>query len=98
MRGYEFESLGIQQGDAIVGGRRLAVGSMEYTHWIGENWGAAAFVDIGNAWDEGLSFDPALGYGVGGRFRTPIGPIRADLAYGEKTGQFRIHFSVGYTF
>ena len=56
---------------------------MEYTHWIGENWGAAAFVDIGNAWDEGLSFDPALGYGVGGRFRTPIGPIRADLAYGE---------------
>jgi translocation and assembly module TamA len=98
VRGYEFESLGIQQGDAIVGGRRLAVGSMEYTHWIGENWGAAAFVDIGNAWDEGLSFDPALGYGVGGRFRTPIGPIRADLAYGEKTGQFRIHFSVGYTF
>ena len=54
VRGYEFESLGIQQGDAIVGGRRLAVGSMEYTHWIGENWGAAAFVDIGNAWDESL--------------------------------------------
>jgi len=98
VRGYDFESLGIQQGDAIVGGRRLAVGSVEYTHWIGENWGAAAFVDVGNAWDKGLSFDPALGYGVGGRFRTPIGPIRADLAYGEKTGQFRIHFSVGYTF
>ena len=25
----------------------------------------------------------AIGYGVGARFRTPIGPIRADLAYGE---------------
>ena len=98
VRGYEFESLGVQQGDAIVGGRRLAVGSVEYTHWIGDNWGLAVFTDAGNAWDEGTTFEPALGYGVGGRFRTPIGPIRADLAYGQKTSEFRIHFSVGYTF
>jgi translocation and assembly module TamA len=98
VRGYAFESLGVPQGDAIVGGRRLAVGAIEYTHWIGEGWGAAAFIDAGNAWDEGVSFDAALGYGLGARFRTPIGPIRADLAYGEKTGQFRLHFSVGYTF
>ena len=46
----------------------------------------------------GQKSDPAIGYGLGGRFRTPIGPIRADLAYGEKTGEFRLHFSVGYTF
>jgi translocation and assembly module TamA len=98
VRGYAFESLGVPQGEAIVGGRRLAVGAAEYTHWIGEGWGIAAFVDAGNAWDRGVSFDPAIGYGLGGRFRTPIGPIRADLAYGEKTGQFRLHFSVGYTF
>ena len=98
VRGYAFESLGVQQGDAIVGGRRLAVGSIEYTQWIGESWGVAAFVDFGNAWDKGVDFDPAFGYGLGARFRTPIGPIRADLAYGEKTGEFRIHFSVGYTF
>ena len=98
VRGYAFESLGVPQGNAIVGGRRLAVGSVEYTHWIGDNWGLAVFTDAGNAWDEGATFEPAVGYGVGGRFRTPIGPIRADLAYGEKTGEFRIHFSVGYTF
>jgi translocation and assembly module TamA len=98
VRGYAFESLGVPQGEAIVGGRRLAVGAAEYTHWIGEGWGIAAFVDAGNAWDRGVSFDPAIGYGLGGRFRTPIGPIRADLAYGEKTGQLRLHFSVGYTF
>jgi translocation and assembly module TamA len=98
VRGYAFESLGVRQGDATVGGRRLAVGAVEYTHWVGEGWGVAGFVDAGNAWDEGLSFDPAIGYGIGGRFRTPIGPIRADLAYGQKTGQFRLHFSVGFTF
>ena len=52
VRGYDFESLGVRQGDAIVGGRRLAVGSVEYTHWIGEAWGARRFFDAGDAWDE----------------------------------------------
>jgi len=98
VRGYDFESLGVRQGNAIVGGRRLLVGSAEYTHWIGESWGLAVFADAGNAWDEGASFSPALGYGLGARFRTPIGPIRADLAYGEENHSFRLHFSVGYTF
>ena len=43
-------------------------------------------------------FNAAVGAGFGARFRTPIGPIRADLAYGEDTGAWRLHFSVGYTF
>ena len=98
VRGYEFESLGVRQGEAIVGGRRLLIGSAEYTQWIGEAWGVAGFVDAGNAWDHGASYNPAIGYGVGARFRTPIGPIRADLAYGQRTGEVRLHFSVGYTF
>jgi hypothetical protein len=38
-----------------------------------------------------LTLDP------GSRTHTPIGPIRADLAYGEKAGEFRLHFSMGYT-
>jgi translocation and assembly module TamA len=98
VRGYAFESLGVQQGDATVGGRRLLLGSIEYTHWIGDNWGPAVFLDAGNAWDSGATFNPALGYGLGVRFRTPIGPIRADIAYGEETNQYRLHFSIGYTF
>jgi translocation and assembly module TamA len=74
------------------------VGSVEYTQWLGESWGVAAFVDAGNAWDKGIRFDPALGYGIGARIRTPIGPIRADVAYGEEIASLRLHFSVGYTF
>jgi translocation and assembly module TamA len=98
VRGYAFESLGVRQGEAIVGGRRFVVASTEYTHWIAENWGVAAFVDAGNAWDGDSELQAAVGLGVGARFRTPIGPIRADLAYGEQTGRLRLHFSVGYTF
>lgn len=98
VRGYAFESLGVRQGEAIVGGRRLIVGSAELTHWVSPNWGVAAFVDAGNAWDKGVEFNAAIGIGVGARFRTPIGPIRADLAYGEETRAYRLHFSVGYSF
>jgi translocation and assembly module TamA len=98
VRGYAFESLGVRQGAAIVGGRRLVVLSAEYTHWFTQNWGIAGFVDAGNALDDGMPFQAAVGVGLGARLRTPIGPIRADVAYGEQTAQVRLHFSVGYTF
>jgi translocation and assembly module TamA len=98
VRGYAFESIGVEQAGAVVGGRRLLVGSVEYTHWIGDNWGVAGFFDGGNAWDAGVRTDIATGYGLGARFRTPIGPIRADLAYGALHSDWRLHFSVGYGF
>jgi translocation and assembly module TamA len=98
VRGYAFESLGVAQNGAIVGGRRLLVGSAEYIFWISDSWGVAAFADVGDAWDSGAKPDLAQGYGIGGRFRTPIGPVRADLAYGERTQEIRLHFSVGYAF
>jgi translocation and assembly module TamA len=98
VRGYAFESIGVEQAGAVVGGRRLLVGSVEYTRWVGENWGIATFVDAGNAWDTGVRTDIATGYGAGARFRTPIGPIRVDLAYGARTSDWRLHFSVGYGF
>jgi translocation and assembly module TamA len=98
VRGYEFDSLGVRRGDAVLAARYLALGSVEYIRWIGENWGAAVFVDAGDAWDDRQAFDLALGYGVGARFRTPIGPIRADLAYGERSREIRLHLSIGYRF
>ncbi len=97
VRGYAFESLGVRRGDAVLGARYLAITSAELTHWFGPSWGLAAFVDGGNAWDGG-SYDPVIGVGGGARFRTPIGPVRVDVAYGEETRQWRLHFSVGFVF
>ena len=97
VRGYDFESLGVREGDAVLGGRYLAIGSVEYTHWFSPIWGLAAFVDGGNAWDTG-NFEPVFGIGTGVRFRTPIGPVRADVAYGEDVDSWRVHFSVGFVF
>lgn len=98
VRGYAYESLGVKDGSAIVGGRYLAVASVEYQYYFIKNWGIAFFVDAGNAGDTIKELDPAFGYGIGGRWRSPAGPIGIDLAYGERSKEFRLHFSLGFTF
>jgi translocation and assembly module TamA len=98
VRGYAYESLGVKDGAATVPGRYYVVGSIEATRWINQTFGVAVFVDVGNAFDNVSDFHLALGYGVGARVRTPIGPFRFDVAYGQDSRQVRIHFSVGLAF
>jgi len=98
IRGYAYQSLGVKRGDAIVGGRYLALGSLEYQHRITEQYAAAAFVDYGNAADSWSDFDAVAGYGIGLRWRTPVGPVNLDVAYGQAVSRYRVHFSIGYTF
>jgi translocation and assembly module TamA len=98
IRGYAYQSIGVPQGEAIVGGRYLVIGSAEATYWFAGDWGAAAFVDAGDAFDDRSAREIAIGYGVGVRWRSPIGPFRADLAYGARADSLRVHFSVGFSF
>jgi translocation and assembly module TamA len=98
VRGYAFESLGVTQGQATVGGRYLVIGNAEVIQWVREGLGIAAFVDAGNAADTAKDMRLKLGYGIGARVKSPIGPLRLDLAYGQDTREFRIHFSAGVTF
>jgi translocation and assembly module TamA len=37
-RGYSYQSLGVQEGNAIVGGRFLLTGTAEYVHWLNDRW------------------------------------------------------------
>jgi translocation and assembly module TamA len=98
IRGYAFESLGVSENGAIVGGRYLVVGSVELTRWINQQWGIAAFYDTGNAFDDWHQLDPVNGYGAGVRWRSPVGALSLDLAYGEEARSFRVHFSAGFAF
>lgn len=98
VRGYAYNSLGVTQNGAIVGGRVLALISAELIYRITPEWGAAVFTDAGNANDSWNDFRFFHGSGVGARWRSPIGPVRIDLAYGHETRQPRLHFSVGYGF
>ena len=98
IRGYSYLSLGVPEAGAIVGGRALALASLEYQHPITPDWYGAAFVDVGNAVDRWADYRALWGYGAGVRWRSPIGPVSLDLAYGEAVRQWRLHLSVGYAF
>ena len=60
-------------------------------------WGAV-FVDAGNAAASFGALKPVYGVGFGVRWRSPVGPLRVDLAYGSETRKPRLHFSVGIAF
>jgi len=98
VRGYAYQSLGIKEGRATVGGRYLAIASAEATHWLDEDWGIAAFVDAGDAVDSLEDIRLAFGAGLGARWRSPAGPIGVDLAWGERNSQVHLHFSLAIPF
>ncbi|MDD5388501.1 MAG: autotransporter assembly complex protein TamA [Gallionellaceae bacterium] len=98
VRGYAYQSLGVRDGNAISGGRWLSVASAEYVRWLTPQWGAALFVDAGDAADSLAALHPVVGYGLGARWKSPVGPLNLDLAHGRETKETRLHFSVGFSF
>ena len=101
VRGYDYRTLGPRVGGAVVGGRVLLTGSVELEHSITQRVPAllgAVFVDAGNAADRWNELRPFLGYGVGLHYKSPVGPLKLDLAYGQNERRLRIHVSVGVNF
>jgi translocation and assembly module TamA len=102
VRGYAYNSLGVnvvQNGsEAVVGGTVMAVMSAELVYKITPTWGAAIFRDAGDAAESWREFKLKQGTGVGARWRSPIGAVNLDVAYGHAVNQVRLHFSVGYGF
>ncbi len=98
VRGYAYQSLGVREGDAIVGGRYLVVASAEYVHWFKPKWGGAVFMDAGDAADEPGALSLYKGYGLGVRWKSPVGPLNLDLARGVDGGGLRVHFSASLVF
>ena len=101
VRGYAYRSLGPKVAGALLSGRVLLTGSAEIAHPISARypslWGAA-FVDTGQAADHWKNLHPVLGYGLGLRWRSPVGPLRMDVAYGDEVHKVRLHLSVGIAF
>lgn len=101
VRGYAYRTLGPAVDGAVTSGRVLWTGSAEIARPIFANRPAfwwAAFLDAGNAANHWSDLHPAVGYGVGLRWRSPVGPLRIDLAYGEEVRKMRVHMSVGVAF
>lgn len=95
VRGYDFRALGARDGEGrVIGGRRLLTASVEWERMFGERFGGALFLDLGNAFER--RFEPARGVGMGLRWRSPLGPLRVDLARAlDEPAGFRLHLRLG---
>ncbi|MEJ2593373.1 MAG: autotransporter assembly complex protein TamA [Candidatus Thiodiazotropha sp.] len=98
VRGFGYEALGPRDDSGeVVGGRYLAVGSLELERHLFGKWSVATFIDAGNAYDPNYHSEAAKGAGVGVRWRSPVGPIRFDLARGHYLNDYtwRLHVVLG---
>ena len=105
VRGYEYQALSPRNAvNQIIGGRSLAEGSIELRSWLWDDIGVAAFVDAGSASSANFpDFDDvSVGIGVGARYRTPVGPVRLDVALPldppEGDQDFGIYVALGQAF
>ncbi|WP_133614201.1 autotransporter assembly complex protein TamA [Dongia mobilis] len=84
VRGYEFRSISpLDADDEPLGGRSLVTGSIELRYRFLDNFGLVPFLDFGTVSDDvfyGFDEEVQFAAGLGFRYYTAIGPIRADIA------------------
>ena len=92
-----FEELGPVDADGnVIGGSSLATGSFEFEQPLRARWSLAFFVDSGNAFERS-EMDAKTSVGMGGRWQSPLGPIRIDLALPleDDHDEWRVHITLG---
>jgi translocation and assembly module TamA len=103
VRGYGYKEIGQYFEDAdgqryVFGGKHLMVASVEFERMFTREWGGAVFVDAGDAFDSFDAYEWEVGVGVGVRWRSPVGPVRVDIAHGlgdAAQSSLRLHFNIG---
>lgn len=97
VRGFDYQQIGeVNSTGGVIGGEYLVVGSAEYEHYFLDNWGAAVFVDAGDAFKS--HFEVNVGAGIGLRWKSPIGLVRVDIArpvVTELEESWRLHLVIG---
>lgn len=98
VRGYSYHSIGNLVSGSVLPTKYLLTGGAEYQHWFSHSWGGALFYDIGtatDAWAEKVFFQ---GVGFGARWRSPVGPVNLDLAYGLRDRRIEPYLTLGIAF
>lgn len=100
VRGYGWHEIGPEvetdNGAYFTGAANVLTASVEYERYLKGPWGVAVFVDSGSAFD-GKKPDMHTGVGIGLRWRSPVGPVRIDIARGLKSpdSPFTIGLNIG---
>ncbi len=96
IRGYNYREVGPRIGNFGLGANNVITASTEYEHYFTAQWGGAVFVDSGSAFN-GRTPDWHIGIGFGLRWRSPVGPVRVDIAHGidAPDSAFTLHLNIG---
>ena len=96
VRGYQYGSLGATNDDGeVVGGKHLLTASVEYDFQVLPSWRGAVFYDTGNSFADYTNLALKASAGLGVRWQSPIGPIRADVARALDGSGYRLHITMG---
>lgn len=106
VRGYGYQTLGPRKNNTPVGGNSFITASAEGRLRFTGDFGGVVFADAGNVYDSSSPQTGANLYtsvGVGVRYFTAIGPLRADIAVplnGEDIGApaYGLYISIGQSF
>jgi len=104
VRGYSYRQIGtVNASGQTVAGRYLGVASVEWQRpfvYQGKmtDWESTMFVDAGAVADKVGLLKAKVGVGVGARWKSPVGPVQADVAYGIDTKKLRLHLRLGFNF
>ena len=101
VRGYGWREIGPRIRNSVgdtyaLGAQNVVTASIEYERYFKGPWGAAVFVDSGSAFD-GKSPDMHTGVGIGLRWRSPVGPVRVDIArrLNAPDSPITLHLNIG---
>jgi translocation and assembly module TamA len=96
IRGYDYREVGPRLGRFGLGANNVITASTEFEHYFTTQWGGAVFVDSGSAFN-GRTPDWHTGVGVGVRWRSPVGPVRIDIAHGldHADSAFTLNLNIG---
>ena len=97
VRGYAYREIGPRlENRFALGAKHVLTGSVEYEYYLPDSaWGGAVFVDSGSAFDGRPDF--RTGIGIGLRWRSPVGPVRLDIAHGldDADSPVQLYLNIG---
>ncbi|MCR6644755.1 MAG: BamA/TamA family outer membrane protein [Terricaulis sp.] len=106
VRGYDYNSIHPPEREILSltpGGQGLVETSVEARWRVTDTWGAAVFIDGGNAFDDwGEAADLRWGVGFGVRYDLGFAPLRLDIAFplddDVTTADYALYISLGQAF
>lgn len=95
VRGYASDSIGINRGNYVLGGRAKLAFNVEYQVPLNDKFSLVFFEDAGDVKDRFKDLHMKYGTGIGLRWFSMLAPLSFDIAYGHDRKKLGWHINLG---